>query len=186
MTSKEQELSIQKTTKIEKIMSASVVSLDFSKTAAHAADLMTEKKVGSIVVTKNGDPFGLVTERDLIRRYFRNTTLENLASRPLITADYNTTVEQAVEIMLKNNVRKLPIIDENKGIAGIVTVTDLALFLLPTRRPGLTLSILRAVSRGQAPRCDACNTETEIQWCDTYNRFMCLMCEDEIHTVDLP
>ncbi len=108
MTSKEQELSIQKTTKIEKIMSASVVSLDFSKTAAHAADLMTEKKVGSIVVTKNGDPLGLVTERDLIRRYFRNTTLENLASRPLITADYNTTVEQAVEIMLKNNVRKLP------------------------------------------------------------------------------
>ena len=60
--------------------------------------------------------------------------------------------------MLKNKIRKLPIIDENNPIAiGIVTVTDLATFLSPTKRPGLTLSILRAISRGREPRCDSCN-----------------------------
>ena len=93
---------------------------------------------------------------------------------------------EGAEIMLKNEIRKLPIIDENNLIVGIVTVTDLATFLSPTRRPGLTLSILRAISRGREPKCDSCNSTTEVQWCDDCNRFMCQTCEDEIHTVDLP
>ena len=167
-------------------MSTNVVSLDISRTAADAAALMTEKKVGSVIVIKNGRPFGIVTERDLISRYFRDTLLESLASRPLITAETTTTVDGAAEIMLKNEIRKLPIIDENNLIVGIVTVTDLATFLSPTRRPGLTLSILRAISRGREPKCDSCNSTTEVQWCDDCNRFMCQTCEDEIHTVDLP
>jgi CBS domain-containing protein len=172
--------------KIEKIMSHNVASLDISKIAADAAALMSEKKVGSVIVTKNGKPYGIVTERDLIRRYFRDTLLESLASRPLITTETTTMVDKAAEIMLKNEIRKLPIIDENDLIAGIVTVTDLAKFLSPTRRPGLTLSILRAISRGREPKCDSCNSTTEVQWCDDCNRFMCQTCEDEIHTVDLP
>jgi CBS domain-containing protein len=175
------------TTKIEKIMSHNVASLDISKTAAHAAALMSEKKVGSVIVTKNGRPFGIVTERDLIRRYYRDMLLESLASHPHITTEPTTTVEKAAEIMLKNKIRKLPIIDESNPITiGIVTVSDLATFLSPTRRPGLTLSILRAISRGREPRCDSCNSTTEVQWCDSCNRFMCGTCDDEIHTVDLP
>ncbi|HET7345543.1 MAG TPA: CBS domain-containing protein [Nitrososphaeraceae archaeon] len=176
----------ESTTRIEKIMSTDVVSLDISKTAADAAALMTEKKIGSIIVTKNNKPFGIVTERDLVRRYFRDTLLESLASHPLITAEPTTTVEKAAEIMLKNKIRKLPIVDENKPVTGMVTVTDLGMFLLPTRRPGLTLSILQAISRGKGPRCDSCNSVTEIQWCDSCNRFMCIACENEIHSVDLP
>ena len=47
---------------------------------------MTEKKVESVIVTKNGRPFEIVTERDLIRRYFRDTLLESFRlPRPLIT-----------------------------------------------------------------------------------------------------
>jgi CBS domain-containing protein len=174
------------TAKVEKIMSRNIASLDISKIAADAAALMSEKKVGSVIVTKNGRPFGIVTERDLIRRYFRDTLLESLASRPLITAGPTTTVDKAAEIMLKNEIRKLPIIGENNLITGIVTVTDLATFLSPTRRPGLTLSILRAISRGREPKCNSCNSTTEVQWCDDCSRFMCQTCEDEIHTLDLP
>jgi predicted transcriptional regulator len=55
----------ESTTRIEKIMSTNVVSLDISKTAADAAALMTEKKVGSVIVIKNDRPFEIVTERDL-------------------------------------------------------------------------------------------------------------------------
>ena len=177
----------ESTTKIEKIMSTNIVSLDISKTAADAAALMTEKKVGSVIVTKNNNKlFGIVTERDLVRRYFRDTLLESLASHPLVIANPTTTIEKAAETMLKNKIRKLPIVDENKEVIGIVTVTDLGKFLLSTRRPSLTLSILQAISRGKGPRCDACNSETEIQWCESCNRFMCIVCEDQIHTVGLP
>ena len=79
-------------TKVEQIMSTNVVSLDISKIASHAADLMTEKKIGNIVITKNNKPFGIITERDLVRRYARDTPLGNLVSHPLITA--NLTVQQ--------------------------------------------------------------------------------------------
>lgn len=172
--------------KIEKIMSRDVVSLDISKTAAHASDLMTERRVGSVIVTKNGKAFGIVTERDLVRRYSRSTILESLASHPLIAADPSTTVEKVVQIMLKNKVRKLPITDESNTIVGIVTVSDLAMFLLPISNSDLMSSVLKAVSRGKTPACDSCNSQTEIQWCESCSRFMCLACEDEIHTVDLP
>ena len=172
--------------KIEKIMSTNVASLDISKTAAHASNLMSERRVGSVIVTKNGKAFGIVTERDLVRRYSRSTVLESLASHPLITAEPSTTVENVVDIMLKNKVRKLPIMDESKTTVGIVTVSDLAMFLLPISNSDLVSSVLKAVSRGKAPRCDSCNSQTEIQWCESCSQFMCLACEDEIHTVDLP
>ena len=147
----------QGTATVEKIMSVDVVSLDYSKTASDAALLMTTKNVGSVIVTKNDRPFGIVTERDLIRRigkkdiYFRDILLEHMASRPLITAEMQVTVEEAAQIMLKNKIRRLPIVNagNKKQVVGIVTVTDLAMFLSPTRRPGLALSILRAISRGR-------------------------------------
>ena len=107
-------------TKVQKIMSRNVVSLDISKIAAHAADLMTEKRIGSIIVTKNGKAFGIVTERDLVRRYSRETPLESLASLPLITVQPATTVKEAVEIILKNKIRRLPIVDSSNRVVGIV------------------------------------------------------------------
>ena len=172
--------------KVQAIMTKNIISLDISKIAVHAADLMTEKRIGSIIVTKDSKAFGIVTERDLVRRYSRDTSLENLASHPLITVEPTTTIKKAVEVMLKNKIRKLPVVDASDIVVGIVTVTDLAMFLLSNRKPDLTSSILRAVSRGKGPRCDSCNSAIEIQWCDNCNRFMCLACEDEVHTVDLP
>jgi CBS domain-containing protein len=173
-------------TKIEDIMSTNVVSLDISKIAAHAADLMTEKKIGSIIITKKDKPFGIITERDLVRRYDRNTPVEDLASNPLITADCNTTLEKVVGIMLKNGIRKIPIVDKNSDLVGIVTTTDLVKFLLPKIKYRLEFSILQTVTRGKGPTCDSCGSSIEIQWCESCNRFMCVPCEDETHTIDLP
>jgi CBS domain-containing protein len=138
-------------------MSTNVISLDISKTVGDAAALMTVKKVGCVIVTKDdGRPFGIITERDLVRGlakreelYFRATLLESFSSHPLITARLTTTIEEAAEVMFKNKIRRLPIINESNLVAGIVTVTDLAMCLSPTRRPGLALSILHAISRGR-------------------------------------
>jgi CBS domain-containing protein len=51
-------------------------------------------------------------------------------------------VEKAAEIMLENKIGKFPIVDDNKLQAGIVTVRDLGIFLLPRRGPSRTLSKL--------------------------------------------
>jgi hypothetical protein len=68
--------------------------------------------------------------------------LEHLASRPLITSESRATVEA----MSKQKIRKLPIVYEC-SVVGILITTDLATFLSPTRRLGLTLSVLQAISR---------------------------------------
>ena len=87
---------------------------------------------------------------------------------------------------MKNKIRKLSIIDENNSIAIVtVTVIDLSTFLSHTRRPDLTLLILRTISRGIEPRCDHVTGTTEVQWCDDRNRFVCQTCDDEIRIVDL-
>lgn len=141
-------------TPVEKIMTKIVVSLDSSKTIYDASVLMAKRKVGSLVVTSKGKPFGIITKGDLVKGIstgmsFKNVSLEEFATRPLIYASSSQTIEQVADLMIKNKIRKLPVIQQGK-IVGIVTVTDLALFLSPTRRPGLTDSIFHVITRENA------------------------------------
>jgi CBS domain-containing protein len=146
----------QSITKLNTIMSGDVASMDVSETVGDAAALMTERKVGSVIVTKQGKPFGIITERDIVRGLaekqdanLRDTSVESFASYPLVTAKPTTTVEEAAQTMFNNKIRRLPIVNESNVATGMVTVTDLAMYLSPTRKPGLTLSILNAISRGR-------------------------------------
>jgi hypothetical protein len=61
-------------------------------------------------------------------------------------------------------------------------IVGIVMFLLPKIKSGLAFSILQTVTRGKGAKCDSCGTSIEIQWCDSCNRFMCLTCEDEVHT----
>ncbi len=141
-------------TPVEKIMTKIVVSLESGKTIYDASVLMAKKKVGSLVVTSKGKPFGIVTKGDLVKGIstgisFKNVSLGEFATRPLIYASSRQTIEEVADLMIKNKIRKLPVIQQGK-IVGIVTVTDLAMFLSPTRRPGLTESIFHVITRENA------------------------------------
>jgi len=168
----------ESTTRVEKIMSEDVISLDYSKSVVDAAALMAKNEIGSIIVTKRSDddddddhnktggssnpagrPYGIITERDMVRRldpvivgsdfYFQNALLGHICSHPLIAAYRGLTVYDATEIMIKNRIRKLPILNSmGNKIIGIVTTTDLAMFLSPSKRPGLVSSLLQAMTRG--------------------------------------
>lgn len=147
----------QSMTRVEKIMTPIVMTLDCSKTLHEATALMAEKVIGSVLVTKVGRPFGIVTHSDVarwagVRPELLNIKLEGLASQPLITVGRGATVEEAAKLMIENQVHKLPVIDDLGKLLGIVTITDLAVFLSPSRRPGMALSILQALSRGKVRR----------------------------------
>jgi CBS domain-containing protein len=142
----------QSMARVEKIMTPAVISLDCSKTARDAAALMAEKEIGSVIVTKDGKPFGIVTHSDIVRwaglrQKLLDVKLEGSVSRPLITVGRGATVEEAAKVMVKNQIHKLPVVDGGR-LLGIVTITDLAVFLSPSRRPGLALSVLQAITRG--------------------------------------
>jgi CBS domain-containing protein len=120
---------------IASVMTFHVVTLDHTKTAYDAASIMKEKRVGSVIVTAYGQPFGIVTETDLARVSSflgvppKCLILSYLASRPLIYASPTQTIQEASAIMREYNIDHLPILEKNR-IIGMITTRDLAMYLL--------------------------------------------------------
>jgi len=100
------------------------------------ARIMNDKKVSSLVILdEDNNPVGLVTERDLVRKVCINdlptnrVTNKEIMSSPLITIDSESSATTATDLMLKNNVRHLLVIDneskDNNQLIGIITPLDL-------------------------------------------------------------
>jgi CBS domain-containing protein len=113
------------------IMNKKVITIELTKTAQDAAKLMAEHSISSLVVTSNGEPVGIVTERDLVRKVCAKdiassrVPLNDIMSSPVIWAEPDVPIETAVQRMFNNKIRRLPIL-ENGKLIGIVTVSDLA------------------------------------------------------------
>jgi CBS domain-containing protein len=123
---------------IETIMSKHLITIDADSSAFEAAKKMSEKMVSSIIITDNDKTVGILTERDLIKQVCATdlqaskTPLTSIMSAPLITIEKNSTVEDAADIMIRNNVRHLGVSDSssssskhNAQIIGIVSSRDL-------------------------------------------------------------
>ena len=100
------------------------------------ARIMNDKKVSSLVILdEDNNPVGLVTERDLVRKVCINdlptnrVTNKEIMSSPLITIDSESSATTATDLMLKNNVRHLLVINneskDNNQPIGIITPLDL-------------------------------------------------------------
>jgi len=114
---------------IKDMMKTNVISIDSTNSLQEAAIKMEKAKVGSVIVTKNNDPVGIVTERDFVTRVAsrgKPSTLpvSEVMSSPLITINQDETVWEAAEIMKTKNIHKLPVLD-GKKVIGIITNTDL-------------------------------------------------------------
>lgn len=121
-------------TTIASVMTRDIMALDHTKTAHDAVTVMMQKKIGSVIITAYGKPFGIVTERDLARIVAtmhmpsKCLILSYLASRPLICASPTQTIQEASYIMGKYNIDHLPILEKDK-IIGMITTRDLAMYL---------------------------------------------------------
>ena len=111
------------------------------------ARIMNDKKVSSLVILdEDNNPVGLVTERDLARKVCINDLPTNrvsnkeIMSSPLITIDSESSATTATDLMLKNNVRHLLVIDneskDNNQPIGIITPLDLVRYEEFTRDEG--------------------------------------------------
>ncbi|HEY5736580.1 MAG TPA: CBS domain-containing protein [Nitrosopumilus sp.] len=121
--------SISQKTLIKQIMNTSVVSVDSSVTAMDAAKMMEDAGIGAVVVLENNLPVGIVTERDFAIKitahsYPIDTPVGTIMSSPLISIDPDSDLWVASDLMATRNVKKLPVIDDDK-IVGILTSSDL-------------------------------------------------------------
>lgn len=114
---------------VRDVMKTSLIKLDQSTSIQEAASKMDKNEIGCIIVTQNGNPEGIVTERDFVKKIAAkelpfSSPLSKVMSFPLITINPEETVWEAAQLMKTKNIHKLPV-RQNNDIIGIITTTDL-------------------------------------------------------------
>jgi CBS domain-containing protein len=134
--------------KVEEFMTKGVLTIDEEKTVFEAAELMAMKEVGDVVVMQGEIPRGIVTERDFVRRVVAkriplDTKIIDVMTKPLITISPDASLKEAARKMVKNGIRRLPVVQSHK-VVGIIVVSDFARHL---SRKTLTEGVLEAIWR---------------------------------------
>jgi CBS domain-containing protein len=116
--------------KVEDVMVKNVKTASPEESVLKTAEIMNQYEIGCIVVTENSKPVGVVTERDILKRVVRErrdpaeTKLHEVMSRPLVTVEPAATIVSAARIMIKHNIKKLPVMSSDH-LVGILSLTDL-------------------------------------------------------------
>ena len=119
---------------VRDIMNKHVITISKEKTCLDAASLLQEKDISFLVVTEGQNPVGIITESDFVRKL---AVKNRLASEVLVSeimspkfrwVEPTTLIEDAVQKMLNNNIRRLLVLESEK-LVGVITQTDLASYL---------------------------------------------------------
>ncbi|WP_333803365.1 IMP dehydrogenase [Sulfurospirillum sp.] len=103
------------------------VSIKAKATLREALDIMSEYRISGVPVIDDNDTLiGILTNRDLRFENDYSKNVEELMTKmPLITVKKGTTLDDAEAIFRTNKVEKLPVVDENNKLAGLITIKDL-------------------------------------------------------------
>jgi signal-transduction protein with cAMP-binding, CBS, and nucleotidyltransferase domain len=169
-------------------MSSPVVTVDEDQSVVKAAEIMSHNRIGAIIVESgDGQPVGIVTERDLVYRVIANDTVpreisvKEVMSSPLRTVDPDTSLEDAMALMNKANVRRLGVIYKG-NLEGVISDKDI-IRIMPTM-----IEIVRERSRIQSgDRSAGPSTVGYCDRCDMYStnlrsingEFICEDCRAE-------
>ena len=119
---------------VRDIMEKNVITIDINETANHAANQMKENDISYLVIIENGKPVGVVSERDFVQKLCINNQnssdvkISDIMSYKFRWVNPITKIEDAIQKMLNNNIRRLLILDDEK-LVGVITQTDLASYL---------------------------------------------------------
>ncbi len=173
---------------VGEVMTKSLITLPKTSTAREVAKAMSGKDVGSVIITHNSHPVGIITERDLVERVIARglnpdmTIARNIMSSPLSVIDPKAEIMEAARKMAKLKIRRLVVVDRGEMV-GIITSRDilstapeLVEILAEARRNNLLPS---RESELMAGYCDSCE-----EWSDSLKehngQFLCEECRLEL------
>jgi len=119
---------------VSSIMVKEVKTAKENQTVKSIAKIMTDNNIGSVVIVDNSDPthpVGIITERDIVRIAGAEQVLtlqaaaRDLMSKPVVTIGLTNSVKDALQQMELKDIRRLPVVDKEKKIVGIVTEKDI-------------------------------------------------------------
>ena len=127
MTIEEQAKEVDKVKRNESGMIKDPITLTKDCTLADADELMGQYKISGLpVIEEDGKLIGIITNRDLkYRKDYNTPVIDVMTKENLITAPVGTGLEEAKEILISNRIEKLPIVDENGYLKGLITIKDI-------------------------------------------------------------
>ena len=117
---------------IRDLMTANPCSIDADQTVAHAAKMMRDEDVGLAPIVEGDKLIGTVTDRDIAIRVVaegkdpQQTTVREIASTNIVTIDPQQDLDEALRLMAKHQVRRLPVVEEDGRLVGVVAQADVA------------------------------------------------------------
>lgn len=107
-----------------------VVSVGAEQMVVDAAQLMNDRSIGGVVVTKDGKMVGIFTERDILRRVVAEgrspaeTAVEEVMTAPVVTCRSDASVDECAGLVTEKRIRHLPVVDDDQP-CGLITSGDL-------------------------------------------------------------
>jgi len=104
-----------------------VVAIDKDISIKEAAKIMSDKDIGSLVAVKGEEIMGIVTEKDITKNVSNNNKkISSVMNKQVYTIEEDDDLDDAAEIMKKNKVKHLPVIDSETGkLVGIISATEI-------------------------------------------------------------
>jgi CBS domain-containing protein len=118
--------------KIRDLMTTNPATVSPDDPVIEAARIMRDEDVGIVPILEGDRLFGTVTDRDITIRVVaegtnaQSTPVREIASTQLVTIDPGQDLEEALRLMAKHQVRRLPIVEEDGRLVGIVAQADIA------------------------------------------------------------
>jgi CBS domain-containing protein len=133
---------------VKDFMTKTVITIDVHRTVFDAAELMSYKGVGCLVIMEGEMPRGIVTERDFVRRVVAkkrplDIKISEIMSKTLITISPDASLKEAARTMTNNRIRRLPVLEGNR-LVGIIVASD---FVRQLSKKTITEEILQAITR---------------------------------------
>jgi CBS domain-containing protein len=117
---------------IRELMTANPCSIDADKSVSYAAKMMKDEDVGLAPIVEGDKLVGTVTDRDIAIRVVaegkdpESTTVREIASTQLVTIDPQQSLDEALRLMAQHQVRRLPVVEEDGRLVGVVAQADVA------------------------------------------------------------
>ncbi|HET8809373.1 MAG TPA: IMP dehydrogenase [Flavobacteriaceae bacterium] len=127
MSIDQQALKVRKVKRAESGMIIDPITLPVSATVKDAKENMREHSIGGIpIVDENGKLLGIVTNRDLrFEKNLKRPITEVMTAKNLVTVSEGTSLEQAEDILQENKIEKLPVVNKDNKLVGLITFRDI-------------------------------------------------------------